>query len=148
MLEGHNSGNNIMDSRGLKVLQAQAASIPFYGSTVSSPLYTDNLYLPAEVSPLPSSSPPRLAFRIPSSKSDFLGQGAISPILKLESRGRRVLPNFVIFVIFVDADVPALAFAMSRDSVDLVPEFSLEWDVCFAKCCDRYDCSVYVISIV
>ncbi|CAM6089667.1 unnamed protein product [Calypogeia fissa] len=49
MLEGHNNSGNIMDSsRVLKVMQPQAASIPFYGSTVSSPLYTDNMYLPAE----------------------------------------------------------------------------------------------------
>ncbi|KAG6554691.1 hypothetical protein Mapa_003709 [Marchantia paleacea] len=47
MLEGHNSGN-IMESRGLKVMQAQAASLPFYGSSVSSPLFSDNIYLPAE----------------------------------------------------------------------------------------------------
>ncbi|KAL2642446.1 hypothetical protein R1flu_010033 [Riccia fluitans] len=46
MLEGH-SGGNVMDSRGLKVMQAQAASLPFYGS-VSSPLFSDSIYLPAE----------------------------------------------------------------------------------------------------
>jgi hypothetical protein len=59
MLDGHNNSGNVMDSR-LKVMQAQAASItPFYGTSVSTPLYTDNTYLhhhvPAEVSPRPFS---------------------------------------------------------------------------------------------